>query len=56
MDYRELTEEQYYARIRIVIVRAEGVHAWRSDVLPNISSTAALGGRISHANVRSEER
>lgn len=32
MDYRELTEEQYYARIRTVVVGAEGLHARAQDV------------------------
>ena len=32
MDYRELTEEQYYARIRTVVVGAEGLHARSQDV------------------------
>ena len=32
MDYRELTEEQYYARIRTVVVGAEGLHARTQDV------------------------
>lgn len=32
MDYRELTEEQYYARIRTVVVGAESLHARSQNV------------------------
>lgn len=27
MDYRELTEQEYYDRLRIVVAGAEGLHA-----------------------------
>jgi GH24 family phage-related lysozyme (muramidase) len=32
MDYRELTEQQYYDRLRIVVAGAEGLHARAQDV------------------------
>lgn len=32
MDYRELTEQEYYDRLRIVVAGAEGLHAQSQDV------------------------
>lgn len=32
MDYRELTEQEYYDRLRIVVAGAEGLHARAQDV------------------------
>lgn len=32
MDYRELTEQQYYERIRVVVIGAEGLHGRAQDV------------------------
>lgn len=32
MDYRELTEQEYYDRLRIVVAGAEGLHARSQDV------------------------
>lgn len=32
MDYRELTEQEYYDRLRIVVIGAEGLHARAQDV------------------------